>query len=148
VPDNESRHDRELIELLQELRVALPGVQVLFAFLLTVPFSQGFKGVTDPQQTAYFISLCCAAIATVLFIAPTTFHRIRFRDRDKESLIRFSNGAALTATVFLALAITSALYMITDFIFSGALGPVVAALFGGFAVVLWYGVPLWRESRD
>ena len=73
------RRDRELIELLNELRVALPGVQVLFAFLLTVPFSNGFSRMTDLQRNVYFVSFLCATVATILLIAPSTYHRIQFR---------------------------------------------------------------------
>ena len=80
----ESKQDRELIELLNELRVVLPGVQVLFAFLLTVPFTQYFPKVTDSQKNVYFAALLLTAVATAFLIAPTAFHRIRWRDRDKE----------------------------------------------------------------
>ncbi|MGH2737606.1 MAG: DUF6328 family protein, partial [Actinomycetota bacterium] len=81
------RLDRELGELLQELRVALPGVQVLFAFLLTVPFSQGFARMTAFQRDLYFAILLATALSSVLFIAPTAYHRIRWRDYDKERLL-------------------------------------------------------------
>jgi len=89
--ENKSRHDRELIELLNELRVALPGVQVLFAFLLTVAFSQRFVDVTSSQRKIYYVGVLCAATATAFLIAPSAFHRIQFREGDKEWLVRISN---------------------------------------------------------
>ena len=106
--DEDERLDRELIELLNELRVALPGVQVMFAFLLTVPFTSRFARVTDLQQDAYLVALVATAIGSVLFIAPTSYHRIRWRDRDKEALLRTANRLAIAGTVLLAIAITSA----------------------------------------
>ena len=90
-----SRLDRELIELLNELRVALPGVQVLFAFLLTVPFSQRFAQTTEFQRDVYFSALMSVAVATALLITPSAFHRIRFRRRDKAYLLRVANRFAM-----------------------------------------------------
>src|SRR5688572_25753135 len=101
----DERLDRELIELLNELRVALPGVQVLFAFLLTVPFSQRFGELTDFQRDAYFATFICAAFAPIFLIAPTAYHRLRFRDYDKERLITTATKLSITGTIFLALAI-------------------------------------------
>src|SRR5438093_7923415 len=84
---NKQRVNRELIELLNELRVVLPGVQVLFAFLLTVPFSNGFSRMTDVQRNVYFVAFVATTIATILFIAPSTYHRIQFRQGDKERML-------------------------------------------------------------
>jgi hypothetical protein len=88
------RANRELIEMLNELRVALPGVQVLFAFLLTVPFSVGFSEVSDFQRSAYFVTLVASALASGLLIAPAAQHRVLFRQHDKENLLRRSNRYA------------------------------------------------------
>ena len=77
--DEKGRRDRELIELLNELRVAMPGVQVLFAFLLIVPFSSGYPKMTGLQRDVYFVAFLCAAVATILLIAPSAHHRLRFR---------------------------------------------------------------------
>src|SRR5688572_7003166 len=96
----ESKQDRELIELLNELRVALPGVQVMFAFLLIVPYSQGFTKVSPTQKWVYFAAFLCTAIATAFFIAPTAYHRIRWRAQDKEHLLVASNRYAIVALVF------------------------------------------------
>ncbi len=85
------RHDRELIELLNELRVALPGVQVLFAFLLAVPFAQGWKKATDFQKDVFFVAFLATAIASALLIAPSSYHRLRWRVEDKGRIVRISN---------------------------------------------------------
>src|SRR3954454_14974110 len=85
------RHDRELIELLNELRVALPGVQVLFAFLLAVPFAQGWKNVTDFQKQVFFATLCSTAVSTAFLIAPSAYHRFHFRNQEKERLLFTAN---------------------------------------------------------
>ena len=138
------RQDRELIELLNELRVALPGVQVLFAFLLVVPFSQGFVKVTSSQKGVYFAAFLCTTVATVLLIAPTTYHRLRWREHDKEQMLATANKMVIAGMVFLALAMSSVVYFITDFLYSSAAGAVtavVAASFGFF----WFVVPLYRH---
>ena len=139
--------DRELIELLNELRVALPGVQVLFAFLLVVPFQQGYSRLSALDRDIYFVAVLAAMIATALLIAPSVFHRIRFRDADKEWLMQMSNRLALAGTFFIAVAMVCTIFLITDVIFGGwqALVTTVAAalLFGG----LWYGIALYREAR-
>jgi predicted membrane channel-forming protein YqfA (hemolysin III family) len=146
--DKASRLDRELIELLNELRVALPGVQVLFAFLLTVPFSQRFGSVTSSQRGVYFFSVLATAAATVLFIAPTAYHRLRWRDRDKEQMLRSANLMAIAGTVFLALSITAVVYLITSLIFGTSMAIAVAAGLAGLVSWLWYALPLMRRARD
>jgi hypothetical protein len=140
--------DRELIELLNELRVTLPGVQVLFAFLLIAPFSQGFARVNDLQKFAYLVALTAVALGSAFLIAPTPYHRIRFRDRDKEMLLRTANRLALVGTVGLAVGISSAVFFVTDFLFRSPLPALLTALVGGAIVTLWYGLPLAREVRD
>jgi hypothetical protein len=140
--------DRELIELLNELRVTLPGVQVLFAFLLIAPFSQGFIRVNDTQKYAYIVALTCTALGSAFLIAPTPFHRIRWRDRDKEAMLRISNRLALAGTFFLACGMLGALFVVTDVLFRS---PVPVLVTGGVAAVifgLWYALPLSRELRD
>jgi hypothetical protein len=141
----EERLDRELIELLNELRVALPGVQVLFAFLLGVPFTQRFAQVSDLQKDVYFLTFLCAAASTALLIAPSAYHRLEWRQGDKEHLLVVSNRLAIAGTVFLALAISGSVFVVTDMLFnetSAALvAGVTAAVFGWF----WYGMPLVRR---
>jgi ABC-type uncharacterized transport system YnjBCD permease subunit len=144
----ESRLDRELIELLNELRVALPGVQVLFAFLLTVPFTGGFQRVTNLQRDAYIVAVVATAIGSALLIAPTAYHRIRFRDRDKEQLLRTSNRLALGGLVALAVAMTSSVFLVVDFIFSFVAAAAVAGGLAGAFIWFWWGLPLSRKLRD
>ena len=144
----EERVNRELIELLNELRVALPGVQVLFAFLLTVPFSQRFGRVTDVQRHVYMAALLCTLCGSVFLIAPSAFHRIRFRDRDKEALLRIANVFAITGLVFLALAMTAAVFVITDLIFKGVVTSLVTALTAGLFASVWFALPLLRHAQD
>ena len=143
----EERQDRELIELLNELRVALPGVQVLFAFLLGVPFTQRFSQVTELQKDVYFLTFLCAAVATALLIAPSAYHRLEWRRGDKEHLLVVSNRLAISGTVFLALAISGAVFVVTDMLFDAPTAAVVAALTAAFFGWLWYGLPLLRRSR-
>jgi hypothetical protein len=146
--DHKERVDRELIELLNELRVVLPGVQVLFAFLLTVPFSNGFSKMTDLQRDVYFVAFITATIATILLIAPSTYHRIQFRQGDKERLLFTANRMAITGTVFLAAAVSASVYVITDVLFHAAWAAVITALTAVFAVGMWYVLPLTRKMRE
>ncbi len=140
--------DRELIELLNEIRVTLPGVQVLFAFLLAVPFSQRFARVTDLQKDAYMASLLCTVAGSVFLIAPAAFHRIRFRDRDKESLLVISNRFAIAGTALLALAMTSAVFLVTDLLFKAAMTATITALVAGLFAAVWFALPLIRKAAD
>ena len=126
--DRDERLDRELIELLNELRVVLPGVQVLFAFLLTVPFTQRFADVSDRQKDTYLFTLVCTALGSALLIAPSSYHRIRFREYDKERLLRTSNRLAIAGTVLLALAMSAAVFLITDFLFEDTVTFVVTGV--------------------
>jgi Family of unknown function (DUF6328) len=142
--DQKQRRDRELIELLNELRVALPGVQVLFAFLLIVPFSQGFPTVTPLQRYAYFATLLCTAVSAALLIAPSSQHRLLWRQHAKEETLRTSNRLTIAGLAFLALAMTGAVFLITDVLFGGLLSVVVAAGTGAVFAWFWYGRPLLR----
>jgi Family of unknown function (DUF6328) len=142
------RLDQELIELLNELRVALPGVQVLFAFLLGVPFTQRFSEVTSLQKDVYFLTFLCTATATALLIAPSAYHRLDWRRGDKEHLLVVSNRLAISGTVFLALAISGAVFVVTDMLFNPTSAAVVTAATAAFFGWLWYGLPLLRRARD
>src|SRR6266496_3228168 len=108
----EERIERETIELLNELRVILPGIQVLLAVLLTAPFNQRFGSLSEGNLTAFITALGCTAVATTLLMAPTTYHRLRFRQRDKERLLRLSNGFVIAGTAFLAAGMTSAVGLV------------------------------------
>ena len=143
----DERIDRELIELLNELRIALPGVQVLFAFLLAVPFTQRFERLTDEQEYTFFVSLLCTTLGSVLLIAPTAYHRLRFRARDKEQMLFTANRLAIAGTAFLALAMTSAVYLVTDLVFHRTFTLFVTALTAASFAWFWYGLPLRRKAE-
>jgi hypothetical protein len=140
--------NRELIELLNELRVALPGVQVLFAFLLAVPFATGWKNVTDFQRDVFFVAFLCTAAATALLIAPSAYHRIRWRDHDKEHMLETANRLTIAGLGMLALAISASVFLITDILFDLWEAVLVTTLVGAGFAWLWYGLPLWRAARD
>jgi hypothetical protein len=149
--DDESRRERvnrELIELLNELRVALPGVQVLFAFLLTVPFSNGYKRITPFQKDVYFAILVTTAISTACFTVPTAYHRLNFRKREKEQILLSSNKFAIAGIMFLAISMVGVLVLIADVVYSGAAavvaGLLAVVLFGG----LWAVLPLLRRDDE
>jgi phosphatidylserine synthase len=146
--DDEGRLDRELIELLNELRVTLPGVQVLFAFLLIVPFSQRFAQVNDLQKYAYLLTLVATGVGAALLIAPTPYHRIQFRHRDKEVMLRTSNRLAIVGTVCVAVAMTSAVFFVTDFLFHAPVPALITALVAGCLFSFWYGLPLARRLQE
>jgi hypothetical protein len=140
--------DQEWSELIEEHRLAMPGTQVLFAFLLVLPFQRRFQELNHGQVYVYFSALLCAAIGIVLLISPTAMHRIRWRQQDKDALLKLANRTAIAATVFLALGMTASVYLITDFLFGKpATAPVTAGLGGAF-VWFWYGLPLLRRLRD
>jgi hypothetical protein len=138
------RVDRNLSELLGELRVALPGVQVLFAFLLVVPFNQRFATVSAFQEKLYLATLLCAAGASVCLIAPTVHHRIAFRTQDKEYIVTRANQLAIVGSLFLAVAMTGAIWLATDVIFGGTVTAAAAAGVGAIFVLVWYALPLRR----
>jgi hypothetical protein len=145
------RHDRELIELLNELRVALPGVQVLFAFLLAVPFSSGYAKVTQFEKVAFFVALVATALSSALLIATPSFHRLRFRVEDKGRIVVIGNKLAIAGFFFLAAAMVSAVLMVTTFLFSKTAGIVTAASIAAVIGVLWYGIAFGArlaERRD
>jgi uncharacterized membrane protein YhaH (DUF805 family) len=145
---HDERVNRELIELLNELRVALPGVQVLFAFLLAVPFSQRFEQTTELQRDTYMVALLSTLAGSVFLIAPSAYHRIRFRDRDKEAMLQISNVFAIVGMVFLALGMTAVVFLVTDLIFKGFATAVVTALTAGLFAAVWFVLPLVRKSQD
>jgi Kef-type K+ transport system membrane component KefB len=142
------RLDRELMELLQELRVVLPGVQVLLAFLLTAPFQQRFAQLPGSLRNAFFASIVCATLATALLIAPSAHHRLRWRAGEKDRLLRIANREAIWGTVFLAAAIVLALYVITNVLFSTGLAVVTAAVAVAVFAWLWYALPLVGRSSS
>jgi hypothetical protein len=143
----EERLDRNLSELLQELRVALPGVQVLFAFLLAVPFQQGFEKITSFQKDVYFGTLICTAIAAVMLISPSAYHRVTFRYQQKRRLVFYANRFSIVGLIFLALAMTGAIMLITNVLFGGTATIVVSALAALSFGFFWFALPLQRRLR-
>jgi uncharacterized membrane protein len=142
------RLDRNLNELLQELRVAQTGVQILFAFLLSLPFTQRFAEVNSFQRGLYLWTVIFSAAATAFLIAPVPFHRLVFRQRDKHRLVMVANRMALAGLACLGVAVVSAIFLITDFLFEAkTVIPVVAGV-SILYLVLWVVVPLYRREQS
>jgi Family of unknown function (DUF6328) len=147
--DRHERTARELIELLQELRIVIPGVQVLFAFLLTVPFSQGFAKLDSLQQGVFFATLLCTAAATALLIAPSAHHRLLFRQGVREQRLKMGNLLAILGLVFLVPAMVGVVFVITDLIFGLTAALVVTVAMALFFSLLWFVLPLpYRGSNE
>jgi Family of unknown function (DUF6328) len=144
----EERVDRNLQEMLGELRVALPGVQVLFAFLLVVPFNQRFADVTQFQKTVFFATLLCTAASTVCLIAPTAHHRLEFRRQHKHEIVQTGNRIIVLGLFLLAVAMTGAVMFVTDFLYASTTTTVVAAATGATFLLIWYAIPLRRLAQD
>ena len=135
------KRDRELIELLNELRVALPGVQVLFAFLLVVPFSSRFE-VDRTEKVASRRARLATVVGTILLMAPSAYHRLRWREKNKEQMLRTSNRLAIGGLTAVAVAISSSLFLVTDVLLPRSWAAVVTALAAvGFALA-WFALPL------
>ena len=144
---DEERLDRNLAELLGELRVALPGVQVLFAFLLVVPFNTRFAELAPGQERLYLATLLCAGLASALLIAPTAYHRLTFRLQDKGRLVVSANRLAIAGLGFLALSMTGAIALVTDVVFGTTVAAISGAIIGLAFVVLWYAWPMKRRAE-
>ena len=142
------RRDRELIELLTELRVALPGVQVLFAFLLTVPFTARFAQLSRVNRDAYFIAFLSSAAASALLIAPSAYHRLRWRQGDKERMLRVSNQLAIAGISALAVGITAVVYLITALLYGMVPAVCGAAAVAGAISWLWYVLPFSSPAHQ
>ena len=139
--------NQELIELLNELRVALPGVQVLFAFLLAVPFANGWQRVTDFQRDVFFVAFLCTTAATILLIAPSIYHRLRWREHDKEHMLVTANRLTIAGSTFLALAMISVVLLITDLLFSFWWAILATSLVAAGFLWFWYGLALLRRAE-
>jgi hypothetical protein len=143
----EERLDRNFGELLQELRVSQTGVQILFAFLLTLPFTQRFTEVTRFQRDVYFTTLLFAGLASVLFIGPVSWHRVLFRRQEKREVVFAANWMAIGGLICLSIAIVGVVMLITDFLFGGAATAIVCGCLAAVIIVLWYTLPLMRLLR-
>ncbi|UGS37836.1 DUF6328 family protein [Capillimicrobium parvum] len=143
--DEQEQLNRQLGELLQELRVAMPGVQVLFGFLLAAAFNQRFSELERWQEDVYLGTLLCSALATAFFIAPTAYHRITFRQGEKEKIIRVATRFAIAGLALLALAMTGAVLVVTSFLFSAITAVIVTALVFVAFSWLWFAYALYRR---
>jgi cation transport ATPase len=143
--EEQERLNRQLTELLNELRIAMPGVQVLFAFLLAVPFQQRFAAATAFQRDIYLVTLLAAAVATALLIGPSAYHRIAFQRHQKERIIKLGTREFLYGLAALAVAMTGAVLLVTDVIFQTPTVIVATVGVGSLFVWLWFGLGLWRR---
>ena len=143
--DEQERLNRQLSELLQELRVAIPGVQVLFAFLLVVPFQQRSEQLTALQKDIYFVALLSAAVATACLIAPSAYHRLVFERHDKPALIKFGSVQLIVGLLGLAVSMNAAVFFVVDFVFATTTVVVTVALLVSLYFTLWFGVGLVRR---
>ena len=140
------RDDRNLIELLQELRVAGLGVQVLFGFLLSIPFTTRFVELSHAQHGLYVVALLLAATATALLLAPVAYHRLVFRRHQKEQLVRDANILAILGLAAVGLAVSAAVLLVVSLVARGATVALVTLFVVCLFAVLWFVLPLarWR----
>ena len=145
---NESdRRDRQMSELLSELRIALPGVQILFAFLLTAPFAQGFQRITDTQKTLFYATLLATAASLICLIAPSATHRMRFHKSDRAFIIESANKFLIAGLAFMGTAIVLAIAMVTDFLYDHWIVWVAPSAIAVVLAGVWFIRPaLRRES--
>ena len=144
----EERLQREHEQLFHELRAIIPGVEVLFAFMLTVAFTERFRDLTDVQRWVYYLTFLCAGTGLLLLLAPASYHRVQFRRGDKESMMRIANVEALTALVVISLAIAGTVFLITDLLFTTVAAVVVAAVIWSITGTLWWAVPIRRRIAE
>jgi hypothetical protein len=145
--DPKARLEREHNELLQELRSLIPGAEVLFGFLLAVTFTQQFSDLDDTQRYVYFGTLVCTGVALVLYLAPASYHRLRFREGDKDYMLRKANREAIAGTVFSSLALTGVLYLVASFVFGTAEAVFASIAFFAFIAWRWWYHALLRTLR-
>jgi hypothetical protein len=142
------RANRELIELLNELRVVLPGVTVLLAFLLAVPFAKGWARVTEFQRDVFLVAFLAAAVSVALLTAPSSFHRLRFRHGDKTQIVRFGNRLTIAGIAVFAVALEAVVVLVMDYVLSLTAAIVAAALLFAVVASLWYGLAAGSALRD
>lgn len=150
-PDDETPHerlDRNTIEFLNELRVFATGIQVVFAFLLVVPFNQGFRHVTGFERDVYFGTLLCVAIATTLLIAPSVHYRVLFHYHERRWVIETGNRIAVTATAFQAVGFVGIMLLLADYVLGAVAAAVVTPVGATFVLGLWFVAPIVRRRRE
>jgi uncharacterized membrane protein YfcA len=143
----DAKEDRQLIELLNELRVALPGVQMLFGFMLAVPFTQPFGSLTDRQRLLFYLAFLATAAASICFITPTSFHRITWQHGVKGRMLRIASALTIAGTVFLGVAIGSVVGFLTSYLYDSLLASILTAVVVAAIAVLWYSIPLVLRRR-
>jgi hypothetical protein len=142
------RSNRQLIELLNELRIVLPGITVLLGFLLAVPFARGWTRVTTFQRDVFIVAFLATAVSVAFLIAPSSYHRIRFRQGDRERMLTIGNRLSIAGITSAAVALSSVVLLVTDFVVSRVFALAATALLVVLVAVLWYGLPLWAAFRD
>jgi hypothetical protein len=146
--NEEEKQDRQMLELLNELRVALPGVQILFAFLLTVPFAQGFERITSTQRTLFYAALLATAASTICLIAPSATHRLRFHKGDRAYIIESANNYMIAGLVFLGIAIVLAIAMVTDVLYDHWIVWAAPIAITMVLAATWFLRPLRRSINE
>jgi hypothetical protein len=140
------RDDRNLVELVQELRVLGLGVQVLFGFLLSLPFTVRFSGLSQGQRDLYVASITLATVATILLLGPVAYHRLVFRAGLKEPLVRYSNVMAIFGLVAVAGAVLTAVLLVTGYVAGALTGALITGLAGVMLCGLWFAIPLTSRA--
>lgn len=144
----EQRDDRNLTDLLQELRVATLGVQVLFGFLLGLPFTVRFSLLENWQRWLYLAIVVLASISIVLLVAPVAYHRFLFRRHELGSLLSAANTLAIGGVTAVALAVTGAVLLVTSYVEPGAPAVVLSVVIGALFATLWFALPLTRRAKS
>lgn len=144
--DQKQRVNRELIELLNELRVALPGVQVLFAFLLILPFQQGFAEISDADRGIYIAALFASALAAALLIAPSMYHRLNFRRQVKEQMLFDSNKLLVVGMLATAVGVSCSIFLVVDVVYGPTTATVATAAIAVVFALVWLALPLARRG--
>jgi hypothetical protein len=146
--DVKKRLEREHTELLNELRSLIPGAEVLLGFLLAIAFTSQFAELSDTQRYVYYCTLVSTAVALVLYLAPASYHRLRFREGDKDYMLRKANREAIAGTFFSAVALTGVLYLVTSFVFGAGEALGAALVFFAFAAWRWWSHAIYRDLRE
>jgi len=146
--EEERKRDRQMIEVLNELRVAIPGVQILFAFLLTVPFAQRFGDTSQFQRDVFYGTLLATAVSTSCLIAPSAAHRVLFHQSERGFLVENASRLLIAGLFFLLVALTLAVLLITDILFDGVIVWLAPAAFAALTIALWFVIPLTRRVSD
>jgi hypothetical protein len=142
-----ARLNRNLNELLQELRISEVGVQILFAFLLALPFTSRFVGASQLERDCYFATLMLAAISSALLISPAAYHRIVFRHHEREHLVRYASVILLTGLGLLLFAMAGAVLVVLSFLFNSTAGAIAGAGVALWCGFFWYFIPIRMRLR-